>query len=93
MRSIAVASVKIVTFFSGGEPGEERRLDRPPRRVGRVDDARHRVRALAREVEVAVHRAREGDADLVEEDLLHDLGAAPREELDGLRAGRGPPPP
>ena len=75
----------------GGEPGEESRLDRPARRVGRVDDARHRVRAFAREVQVAVHRAREGHADRIEEDVLHDLGPAPREKRDGLRLAQARP--
>ena len=51
------------------------------------------MRALAREVQVAAARAREGDADVPEEDALDDLGTAAREELDGLRAaeaGAGP---
>ena len=41
----------------GGEPGEEGRLDSSTGGVGRVDDARHRVRALAREIQLAARRA------------------------------------
>ena len=75
-----------------GEPGEEGRLDRPSRGVGRVDDARDRVRALAREVQLAARRARERDADRVEEDLLHDLRAAVGRGTPRPPAGTGPAP-
>src|SRR5450830_1457074 len=57
-----------------------------------MNDACHRVRGLAREIQLAARRAREGDVDRAEKDLPHDLGTTAGEEFHGLRlaqAGAG----